>query len=437
MRFGPVGRRAAVALLPLALLGTSAAASPAADRGLTVSGQQVRPTTARGSAPMLDPGLYRAQLPSDDATRFAQIARPAEQTVTVSVVGEPTAGDDGRLTDDQELEVKLVTPHDDECAQDDASAMEDDAPEPLVATAVLDYDKNSRTAYIPDGCKDARRLQVEVSRDAPDDAPAMPVEILVTAEPAIKGSPGEPAGKADMSDLTAPSLETSKTVDGGRGFSTAPTLTEGSVLTDLRLGSTAFYRVRVGWGQRLAVSLEAPRNGSSFAPPYDAHTSITIWSPQRLPVGSTYGGDLSDTSIISKDDGSPQRSGSFTTAVRYANRDAGSTSSPISPDAVRATSVAGWYVVEVTTGPDSDDGPTSSDRTIPARLNVKVTGTPGQGPHYVTAAGAAVTAPPPGAMSIGGDDSAIPWARVTIGAAAVVLAALACLWALRARRRSA
>ena len=422
----------------VAVLGTTAATSTAPSDGFTVSGRQVQLTTASGSAPMLQPGLYKSTLPADDTVRYGSVTRSPGETLAVSVAGRP-ASPDGRLNGDQHLTVSLVTAGGDKCAENDSYLDEDDPTAPIVSTALLDGSETKRSFYISDDCKSATRLRVEVSRKGSGGSSSpLPVEVLVTAEPRVTGKPKPAAAEADLTTLTAPSLHTTTTVDGGHGFSDAPTVSEGSVLTDLRLGSATFFRVRVGWGQRLAVSLEAPRNGSSFAPPYDASTDITVWSPERLSAGSSYGGDLSASSTIDKQDGEPQTSGSFTAPVRFANRDAESPSfGQLDTDEYQSASVAGWYYIEVLTQAGSDDEPATSATPIPARLNVEVTGTAQSGPDYVAANGAAISAPPPGRLSVGGDSSSVPWGRIGGGSAAVVLAGGACLWALRARRRSA
>ncbi len=439
MRFGPVRRSALCAVASLSVLGATAAAAPSDTAApsdptsFTTAGPKIQLQTARGSAPDLRPGVYRSSVPSDTTTRYAAVTRHKGETLTVNVSGTPTASKDGRLTADDKVSVKLVDPDGDTCASDSTYRSEGDPVGPLITTLVLDAEENERTSYVTDDCRKATSFHLEVTRETEDkSAPPMPLELQVTREPRVAGRPA--AAKA-VKQVKAPSLSSKTTTVGGQGFSDATTVRDGSERTDLRLGSTVFFKVRVGWSQRLGVSLEVPRNGSSFAPPYDAHVSIDLWSPQRLDVGSTYADGLSNSTLVSKDDGSPSTIGSYTASVRYANRTADDPDTgDLSSDAYESASVAGWYYIEVHTVASDDDGPTTSDQAIPARLNVTVEGTATKGPHYVAAGGAQVTAPSPGHLSVGGTQDSLPWGRIGGGVAAVLLAVLACLWALRSRR---
>lgn len=442
MRFGPVRRGALCAVASLSMVaGTAAAApsdttTPGDTTSFTAAGPKVELQTARGSAPDLRPGVYRSSAPADKTTRYAKVTRSKGETLTVNVSGTPTAAEDGRMTDDDKISLELVDSDGDRCTGDDSYRSEGDPVGPLIITLVLDAKENERSSYLPDSCRDATSFHLEVTRETDDEsAPAMPLELQVTREPKVSG----PLPAADpVEPVKAPSLSATTTTTGGHGFSDATTVRAGSERTDLRLGSTTFFKVRVGWSQRLGVSLEVPRNGSSFAPPYDADVSVHLWSPQRLDVGSTYADGLSNSTVVSKDDGSPSTIGSYTAAVRYANRTAEDPDlGDLPSEAYEGTTVAGWYYIEVRTVASGDDDPTTSDRAIPARLNVKVTGTATEGPHYVAADGARMTAPPPGQLSVGGEQDSLPWGRIAGGAAAVLLAVIACLWALRSRRRSA
>ena len=74
---------------------------------------------------------------------------------------------------------------------------------------------------------------------------------------------------------------------------------------------------------------------------------------------------------------------------------------------------------------------------IPSRISVRVSGQEQAGPTYVNAQGAALSQPGVGQVSTEGtqQDSAagLPWWKIGVGALAVLAAAAACVWAIRAR----
>ncbi|KNX37806.1 hypothetical protein [Luteipulveratus halotolerans] len=435
---------------PVASPTADAPADSADDAGFTVRGQQLDLRTSLGSAPQVEPGLYRATLPAGKSTTYAKIQRRPGETLNVAVSGaalEPGkpyfATADHRLAADFVIPSEYGTPT--TCGRSSSSAgtylSSGDAFGVLTATNTAEGAKTPRTIAPNDECYQATTLYIEISREAPPAAGAMPVEIQVTREPKITGTPDQPVTKADLAKLQTLPKDDDVVVAPGRGYSDAPELKpDGTTRLDVRLGETYFYKVRVGWGQRLGASLDVPGRAAPKAPQVDTEVSLGLRNPMRQGVGSTTSSQSAqqpgdDTAIT------PDVAEVSTAPVRWANRSVDSTLyGDISSDSAQATTAAGWYYVVVRADPSDSAETKTGVAPYRTQLTVQVTGTAGSGPTFVDASNQAMPAPKPGELSIGGQDggsgSSLPWARIGGGIAAALLAALAVAWALRARRNA-
>ncbi|HWC23377.1 MAG TPA: hypothetical protein VG502_13845 [Flexivirga sp.] len=417
MRF----RVTAAALGAAILLGASAPAYAATDPAGAPS--EVRFSTARGDAPKLHPGVYGTTAPTGDTERYAAITRPRGGAVTVAIFGSVDAKittSDGNTT----------------CSSSSVSLSNSETGYTFV---YVDGAQDERQSYQSDDCKSATDLILQIKADDSSSSSSSssttsggPLQLAVTVEPRIEHL-GSPSPKSEQDEIKAPS----KSNGASRALSDqlfAPTsLTPGSYRVDLVPGQLAVARVRVGWGQRLAASVDAPRNGSNFAPAESLELNITAFSPQWAPVGGGSGSQL-----LSKDSATEETAGTYTAPVNAANRTLGyGDTGDVGTNSAQWTTVAGWYYLVVQLGA-SDAGAKVSTTKLPARLNLAVTGSPTPGPSYVGTDGKAVAAPPATELSRGGhNDSGSGSATVLrVAGSALVIALAAGVVALLLRRRA-
>lgn len=112
----------------------------------------------------------------------------------------------------------------------------------------------------------------------------LPVEIIVRQEPAAvtKGLPG-PAGKTPLpkAPITVPRRAATT---GGPDLNSAPELKPGITYTDsITTTENRFYKVRVRWGQQLAVHL-VPTKVNANAQQI-AYASVHLLNPMRVDLG--------------------------------------------------------------------------------------------------------------------------------------------------------
>lgn len=384
-------------------------------------------STARGDAPELHPGVHRSTAPSGKTERYAALKRPKGGAVTVAIFGDVDAEittADGKTT----------------CSGSSVSLSSYDSGYTFV---YVDPVQTGRQSYLPDDCKNATDLILAITApDASSDSSSSSagptddgLQIAVTAEPKLQKA-GSPSPKDQQKEIKAPSRSTTgadrtlsdqlfapTTLDAGRSYPV--TLTPGKL---------AVARVRVGWGQRLAASVDAPRNGSNFAPPQSLKLSIAAFSPQWAPVAGS-------TTTLYKEESTEQAADGFTAPVNTGNRNAkyGDAGDDLADSSnLQWATVAGWYYVVVRVSGDDGDKKVTTKK-LPARLNLEVTGKPADGPEYVAANGSAQAAPPATEMSQGGhSDSGSTTGTVlrVVGSLLVVAVAAGVILVLLRRRQS-
>ncbi|GGB38507.1 hypothetical protein GCM10011492_31580 [Flexivirga endophytica] len=414
-------RATAAALGAAILLGAAAPAYAATDPAGAPSSVQF--STARGDAPLVHPGLHQTTAPTGDTERYAALKRPKGGAVAVAIFGSVDAEittTDGNTT----------------CSSSSVSLSNDVTGYTFV---YVDASQSERQSYQSDDCKNATDLILKLKADdssssSSSSSPAAsgPLQFAVTVEPQLDDV-GSPAPKSQQDEIKAPSKSVH---EGERALSDqlfAPTsLTPGSYKVSLTPGKLAVARVRVGWGQRLAASVDAPRNGSNFAPPQSLNLAIAAFSPQWAPVGGGTGSEL-----LFKESSSEETADTYTAPVDTGNRkltygDAGD----VGASEARWTTVAGWYYVVVRVSA-SDEGDKLTTEKLPARLNLSVVGSPTEGPSYVGADGKAAVAPPATQLSQGGhsDSGSSTGTVLRVVGSLFVIAVAAGVVALLLRRR--
>lgn len=170
---------------------------------------------------------------------------------------------------------------------------------------------------VADGKKDCTsreelHLRVERGGDAWANEP-MTVEITVRIEPPAV-DPG-PAFVDESPDLPKPLYEASRPISGGRSFNDAVLLEPGRTYSDtVREGEARYYRVPVGWGQRLGYLLRdvGPLVGDVFV---GNNIVVEAYNPVREEVDAARG------AAMAFNDDLREIIGATPFPARYANRD--------------------------------------------------------------------------------------------------------------------
>ncbi|MFC6707948.1 hypothetical protein [Flexivirga alba] len=408
-------RVTAAALGAAILLSATAPAYAATDAAGAPS--EVRFSTARGDAPDLHPGVYQTTAPSGSTERYAAIKRRKDAAVTVAIFGSVDADittSDGNTT----------------CSDSGVSLSNSDTGYTFV---YVDGAEGKRQSYQSDDCKTATDLilQIKASSSSSSATASGPLQFAVTVEPKIENL-GSPAPKSQQNEIKAPSKSGDARTLSDQLFA-ATSLPPGSYPVDLTPGKLAVARIRVGWGQRLAASVDAPRNGSNFAPDESLELTVAAFSPQWAPVGGGSGSQL-----LFKNESTEQTAGTYTAPVNAANRNVSyDTAGDVGTSEAQWTTVAGWYYVVVQLGA-SDKGEKLTTKKLPARLNLAVSGSPTAGPSYVAADGQAAAAPPATELSQGGssDSGSGSTTMLRVAGSALVIALAAGVIALLLRRRA-
>lgn len=379
----------------------------------------VQLTTTRGDAPVLRPGIYQTASPRGTTEHYASVTRPKGGSVAVAIFGAVNASlttADGQTT----------------CSSGTTTLTNDVTGYTFV---FADSVETARQSYLSDGCASATRLLLKLSADdssdsSPGAAPAQ-LRFAVTAEPKVTHA-GAPAPKSEQGTIKAPSRTASgRDITLSENLFAPTTLAAGSHPVTLRPGTIGVTRVRVSWGQRLAASVDAPRNGSNIAPPSSLDLELAAFSPQWAPVGAGDG-----SASLYRNDSTEQTASTYTTVVGAANRSIGyGDAGDVGAGHAQWTTAAGWYYLVVRVAADDHTAPPSNFR-LPARLNIAVTGTATAGPSYVDAAGSAVAAPPASQLSRGGSSGSSTTTVLRIAGTALVLVVAGAAVVILLRRRA-
>lgn len=399
-------------LAPVALSGVVATAS-AAD---TPAPPSISPTTTAGDGPQAAPGQYSMTLPGDETERFLRVSRTKDEAVTLSTFSPNSAGED----DDSTLTVELRLEDGTSCDSDSASASA--YGEPWMSTHLaLDPLAPGVSTPSPE-CLSATEFFVVFSRRSAE-AP-LPVQVQLKVRPKATGDLGAAASGADVAVVSVPARSGAE-VRGGDSPATATVLTPdtGTRLT-LTPGKPTFYRVHVGWSQRLAASAQMPPNGVSFTPKATLSGAVQILSPSGEPADAQSSSTYLSTSPSSSN--SPAVAATAPTRLGNLKSD---------QDKVRAAHSSGWYVIAVYVTTNSSDEDEDAQDQVPVNLTTRLVGQPSAGPTFVASSGQNLAAPAPGSISgQGHSDSGLSTTIKVSGSVLIVLLAMAGVgWALRRR----
>ncbi|NHN56515.1 hypothetical protein G9U51_12070 [Calidifontibacter sp. DB0510] len=422
----------------LAVVTALAPAAPAMAANDPVLGRTTATLGSSGNGPELGLDSYRVSLPDDGSPRTFTVSRSKLPNLRVAVVTDEREGDALFATATHTVKVDIdPTSAPDNSCDSQTSTLNTDQPLGLMLTMAgsATAPKDDRDGFAYGECLTTPSWKVTITHKGVGSG-TTPAEIDLFSEPRAAGNTGPKVTEAQRSAISAPKGKDNGTVTGGTAFLDATTLTPGSYTLSQKIGTVQTFRVRLTWGQRLAVTAQAPPPGSNIGRPIDIAAELFLRSPQRVDITSS-GSDTYATTSLSANNTESKTFGSFTAPVEYTNRANTEFKGDVTGNALQYTSEAGWYYVLVSLMPQSKDDKITGVPDLPMTLNVAVTGTPHAGPDYVTTTGAKVAQPAAGQMSLGqGTDTGpkIPWIRLLLSVIAIALAAAAFWWA---RRRTA
>lgn len=400
---GPADRRrmlrAAVALAALGggvLIGP-AAADPARSDPV---GQPVEGSDTLASAPTLTAGQYTDTLPSSGAANLYTLERAtAGSTIWVAVTA----------TDDLAAEAELtIASGNDSCGSDDIEG----------SGSV----RSSERENLNPACTTSDELVFAIS--AGDEGAAGPIEIVVIEEPPVADPDGLPEAAGEPTWETLPLTGDPTAVAPADSFSGAPRIEPGFYSAAITPGEYQFFRVQVGWGQRLQAEVRFQPNGGAAADLVDGSAGITILGPTRADAGqSLFSQDGAPDATTNIANEAQPVAGASAAEVRVLNRTAVAGED-------QAAAFAGDYYVFVALEPD-EEGETYE---LGYTLVVDVLGEAQDSP-YAPGDDIDVGDPPSDpetqAASDGGGSGDFPAALVAAGLAGLGLAALVGAAALR------
>jgi Ca-activated chloride channel family protein len=408
-------------------------------RPFTISGTPVVAATTPETAPRLTPGQYTDSFAVATAPRYYQVQRTPGSTLRFSVTARPPA--DPASYSSERLAIDVTTPEGRVCAHDSALRFDPGRrTEAVVAHVRVD---GPEEAGDDDPCRTATTLRVAVERPKGTDR-EVPVEVLVIEEPPVRdpGSLPPALEPTEVSPLVAPASGAGTRVVGGGGFSDAVTLAPGTYRDTVLPAEQVFYRVRLDFGQRAALTVDVPEPGETLELGSTSYTgfALDVFAPDRAPL-SRVGGEPPTGGSLGPGTSALQLT-EYTPQVRWANREA-SGSRGYSYVTLRKASLAGYYYFALgrTAEPPGQD----SAAPVDVRLRVTVQGEPAGVPQYlsgdatasptpVASPSVAVSPTPVASRAPDSSDGTGPWPWAVGAAAAVLLAAGGVLYARRRGR---
>ena len=402
----------------------------------TAVGTPIRGGATPASAPTIRPGQYLdtyekggRTVPADGTIKYYAISLQPGDTPYVSATLIPPGFRAENITGFR-ISVSLVDAAGDPCTSDNGFASAVSVFGKVMPQAAVTSPGPVGDKGWQESCSDGRPIYVEVKRGGNTyNTVQLPVEIAFRVEPGIT-APGPAAVTALPPAVPAPAETATRPVEAGFSFNDAPELQPGSYAGSIVPGETRYYRVHLGWGQRLAYQLVVPAQagiGLQAAALY-----VNLASPLRGRVEQSSG---TRTYQLIGGDEDQTMSGSTAAPVRWSNR--GGTVYEARP-----YSVDGDYFISL-----DASYPLAKDKTftMPFRLTVATDGAAEPGPSYVTDpissdAPSASPSPSPsatvdaagGSGSQGGDNRLV-WGAGAVGVLAVAAAVAGVL--LHRRRR--
>ena len=396
-------------------------------------------------APEVGPGQYLDALdPGERSYYSVELADGVTPYVAATMVHPP--GDVVGSTYDQ-LTFSLYGPDGKKCGSSSQSQSQSYGGTPVTVAATPGTIGSPwpngafATSSATGTCGAAGRYTFSVERDDNGAGQAaLPVEVRVLVEPPVANRNALPTPPLTVPEALAdPQLKAPLTpVTGGGSFNTAAEVTSGSYADTIRPGETVYYRVHVGWGQRLAYTVSVPptQPGTARSVP-SASLGTGLAGPSRRGLALLDGDRTTGYFSGSSDDDGLTLGGS-TAPVLFRDRDVADTD-------LRPLALAGDHYIIVKRDTSSSDDAAE----LPVRLAVSVVGDEVGAPAYGKGEGAIIpektadeTRSDGTTTTQASDDTSStgPWRTVAYtggGAVALALAGgLLLVPLLRGRRRS-
>ncbi|MEV0266318.1 hypothetical protein AB0I49_33925 [Streptomyces sp. NPDC050617] len=268
------------------------------------------------------------------------------------------------------------------------------------------------------------------------DAAPMPVELKYASVPPRKQrQPATPTGPGPTAPSEGSPSGAARGISGGTGFNDAPTASTGVWTDVVRPGETRFYRVPVGWGQRIYADAEfgptagpgAAGSAKSAAPAGKAYVINGV----RMGLNNTERGYVANKTV-----GYQGRPAAL--SLDTVPAEPGNASGTALAESAKAMRFAGSYYLQVSVNPKVAEGGSGA---VPVTLRIDVTKedkprpTPGAGAGATSGTGAGQqSADADGQGGAGAGMRAVGYAGVGTGSALLVWIGG---WRVVARRRAA
>ncbi|MFJ5213088.1 hypothetical protein ACIP98_00045 [Streptomyces sp. NPDC088354] len=392
-------------------------------------GRRVSGGGSAKSAAILTPGQYTDTLGPGE-TRWYAVDLDAATTADLAVTAVPRTGVEVAHGDGIELRLGAPGRYSPACGTDFAHFGQNEGA--MVLSGAV---SRVPSADGHGGCDTSGRYALSVHRtsDAGSDRERWPVELRYGTEaPLAAGTTPAPAATR-FGEPPPPMAGTPRDVEGGSGFNDALRLSRGVWRDALPPGRTRFYKVRVGWGQRLVYAAEfadVPVRDAD-GPTAPSFVATAAYGPDRQTVD-----DASGVSQRRAYTGRPVSVGLGTVPVTWTNRWVAGSAAP-------GARTSGDYYVAVSLGPGA--ARIARGAVVKVVLRVDVAGTELAGPQYKAAAlgggspseeaGTDVAAAAPGGGRHGGGFMTAGDVVAAGAGGAVALAGVAGVAALSRRRR--
>ncbi|WP_245617229.1 VWA domain-containing protein [Knoellia subterranea] len=348
--------------------------SQRAIRPFTVSGTPVVGTPAATGAPELTAGQYTDTLTTGAGRRHYTVRRTMSgSTLRVAVTMRPPYSE----TANRELVRLRLAAGDEGCGDGLASRIGSSAFAGLVNGTVRVSGTKSASQLRPSPCNTSDAVTLTLDRETGSATPN-PAEILVMEEPPVDALDALPPAGSVNPDQVAPAPSDPRPVVGGPSFSSAPRISPGSWQETYMSGETIFYRIPVGWGQHLRVSV-APVPGSVTEQVKQlTHYAPVLYAPDR--------GLVDEASLSYGSFGQKAHTQQVSAEVRYRNRERRGT--PLAD-------LAGDYYLRIAIPLSRQGGVVE----VPMMFRVDVEGDITGEPSYAASGGPSPTSPNPSATA--------------------------------------
>ncbi len=401
--------------------------SPSSSASASPVGAAVTGTSDPAQAPRLSPGLYHDALPADASVRHYLVTRTPSSSTYISVFARPSAT---ALGQQEEITIAVSLPDGRGCGKESRTRSFGDG-SGFVTSYVLDAGERLRHPGYEAACRVTPELVVAVSRARISPSAQTTAAILIGEEPGpatLGGLPSAPA--TDAADARAIAAAEGEAVRLAETMSDAVTLAPGTYDAELPVPSEGYLRVRLDYGQSLAVTTQA-----TAAPAATLQTQV--FSPMWVPIDSPSHDRYPDRRVL--DPAAPVQNfvNAFVPQVRYLNRTS-------YDDSIAGASIPGYYIVRVTA--EANRAP-EKPAPVPVRIAVAVDGEPVGGPRYLAPAGGGTATatpdaslmpslPPGTTVTTATEDAGPSGPSVALGLAGLTAAIGAVTWWWTRRRQA-